>query len=314
MGVKPMNCPGHAHLFGAAAPLLPRPAVRYSEPGLLHRNEPQRHAARPAARAPLRAGRRPHLLHRGADRRTRCAAAWSSRSRPTSCSASTSQLELSTRPEQRIGSDEMWDRAEARARAGAASGRASTTTLNPGDGAFYGPKIDLHMTDSLGRSWQLGTVQLDYSMPERFGLDVHGRRQRRAPPGDDPPRAVRLLRALHRDPDRALRGRASRCGSRRCRRSCCRSPTAHAEARGASRDAAARARACASSSTTAPSRSGARSARPSCARSRTCSSSATARPRTGRSPCARTREGDVGSVAVERWPSASHERASARAL
>ena len=53
--------------------------------------------------------------------------------------------------------------------------------VNPGDGAFYGPKIDLHMTDSLGRSWQLGTVQLDYSMPERFELDLHRRRQRRAP-------------------------------------------------------------------------------------------------------------------------------------
>src|SRR5205085_10130292 len=46
--------------------------------------------------------------------------------------------------------------------------------LNEGDGAFYGPKIDLHMTDSIGRSWQLGTVQLDYSMPERFGLEYTG--------------------------------------------------------------------------------------------------------------------------------------------
>ena len=55
---------------------------------------------------------------------------------------------------------------------------------------------------------------------------LHRRRQRRAPAGDDPPRAVRLLRALHRDPDRALRAASSRCGSRRCRRACCRSPTA----------------------------------------------------------------------------------------
>ena len=47
--------------------------------------------------------------------------------------------------------------------------------LNPGDGAFYGPKIDLHMTDSIGRSWQLGTVQLDYSMPERFELPTPAR-------------------------------------------------------------------------------------------------------------------------------------------
>ena len=53
--------------------------------------------------------------------------------------------------------------------------------VNEGDGAFYGPKIDLHMTDSLGRSWQLGTVQLDFNFPERFDLDLHRRRQRRAP-------------------------------------------------------------------------------------------------------------------------------------
>ncbi len=62
--------------------------------------------------------------------------------------------------------------------------------LNPGDGAFYGPKIDVHMTDSLGRSWQLGTVQLDYSMPERFDSEVHGRGQSGAPPGDDPSRRI----------------------------------------------------------------------------------------------------------------------------
>jgi threonyl-tRNA synthetase len=82
-------------------------------------------------------------------------------------------LELSTRPEQRIGSDEMWDRAEAKL-ANALSEQGLEYELNPGDGAFYGPKIDMHMTDSLGRSWQLGTVQLDYSMPERFGLSYTG--------------------------------------------------------------------------------------------------------------------------------------------
>ena len=83
------------------------------------------------------------------------------------------QLELSTRPEQRIGSDEMWDRAEA-ALAAALDVRGLEYEVNEGDGAFYGPKIDLHMTDSIGRSWQLGTVQLDYSMPERFGLTYTG--------------------------------------------------------------------------------------------------------------------------------------------
>src|SRR5438132_3314788 len=67
----------------------------------------------------------------------------------------------------------MWDRAEA-ALAGALDSLGLQYELNPGDGAFYGPKIDLHMTDSIGRSWQLGTVQLDHSMPARFELDYTG--------------------------------------------------------------------------------------------------------------------------------------------
>src|SRR5579859_968927 len=83
------------------------------------------------------------------------------------------RLELSTRPEQRIGSDELWDHSEA-ALEGALSALGLKYDLNPGDGAFYGPKIDMHMTDSLGRSWQLGTCQLDYNMPARFGLTYTG--------------------------------------------------------------------------------------------------------------------------------------------
>src|SRR5438309_8465836 len=67
----------------------------------------------------------------------------------------------------------MWDRAEA-ALAEALDTEGLAYELNPGDGAFYGPKIDLHMTDSIGRSWQLGTVQLDYAMPERFALAYTG--------------------------------------------------------------------------------------------------------------------------------------------
>jgi len=67
----------------------------------------------------------------------------------------------------------MWDRAEA-ALAEALDTEGLAYELNPGDGAFYGPKIDLHMTDSIGRSWQLGTVQPDYPMPERFALAYTG--------------------------------------------------------------------------------------------------------------------------------------------
>ena len=83
------------------------------------------------------------------------------------------RLELSTRPEQRIGSDELWDRSEEVLRT-ALERRGLPYDLNAGDGAFYGAKIDMHMTDSLGRSWQLGTVQVDFNMPERFGLTYTG--------------------------------------------------------------------------------------------------------------------------------------------
>ncbi len=82
-------------------------------------------------------------------------------------------VELSTRPEKAIGTDEQWEMAE-KALAGALDEQGRPYTLNPGDGAFYGPKIDFHVTDALGRSWQLGTCQLDFMMPDRFELEYQG--------------------------------------------------------------------------------------------------------------------------------------------
>ena len=82
-------------------------------------------------------------------------------------------VELSTKPQKAIGSDEQWERAEA-ALAAALDEQDRDYQLNPGDGAFYGPKIDFHVTDALGRSWQLGTCQLDFFMPERFELSYQG--------------------------------------------------------------------------------------------------------------------------------------------
>ncbi|MGI8726241.1 MAG: threonine--tRNA ligase, partial [Solirubrobacterales bacterium] len=82
-------------------------------------------------------------------------------------------VELSTRPEKSIGSAEQWERAEA-ALTTALERQGRDYQLNPGDGAFYGPKIDFHVTDALGRSWQLGTCQLDFQMPERFELTYQG--------------------------------------------------------------------------------------------------------------------------------------------
>jgi threonyl-tRNA synthetase len=79
------------------------------------------------------------------------------------------QVELSTRPKKSLGSDELWEQAESMLK-NALDSQGREYTINPGDGAFYGPKIDFHVTDALGRSWQLGTCQLDFQMPERFGL------------------------------------------------------------------------------------------------------------------------------------------------
>jgi len=83
------------------------------------------------------------------------------------------RAELSTRPEKRLGTDEQWDRAEG-ALEEALKRHELDYVISPGEGTFYGPKIDLHMTDSLGRSWQMGTIQLDYQMPVQFGLTYTG--------------------------------------------------------------------------------------------------------------------------------------------
>ena len=82
-------------------------------------------------------------------------------------------VELSTRPEKSIGTDEQWRYAEDVLRR-ALEGQGREYQLSPGDGAFYGPKIDFHVTDALGRSWQLGTCQLDFFLPERFDLAYQG--------------------------------------------------------------------------------------------------------------------------------------------
>jgi threonyl-tRNA synthetase len=83
------------------------------------------------------------------------------------------RVELSTRPQKSMGSEEQWAKAEA-ALTEALDRQDREYELNPGDGAFYGPKIDFHVTDALGRSWQCGTCQLDFQMPERFELSYVG--------------------------------------------------------------------------------------------------------------------------------------------
>lgn len=85
----------------------------------------------------------------------------------------TARLKFATRPPERIGDDALWDRAEAALR-NALESTGHSYELKEGDGAFYGPKIDFDVTDSIGRAWQLGTIQLDYNAPERFDLEYTG--------------------------------------------------------------------------------------------------------------------------------------------
>jgi threonyl-tRNA synthetase len=85
----------------------------------------------------------------------------------------TYRMELSTRPEKSTGNDEMWTNAE-NALKDALSEMKADYKINPGDGAFYGPKIDFHIKDAIGRTWQCGTIQLDFAMPERFELSYIG--------------------------------------------------------------------------------------------------------------------------------------------
>ena len=116
-------------------------------------------------------------------------------------------LELSTKPEEKfVGGDDEWDEATEALRL-AASGKHLELVMDPGGGAFYGPKISVQARDAIGRTWQMSTIQLDFQTPQRFDLALRRHRQRTAPPGDDPPRAVRFDRAILRGARRALRRR-----------------------------------------------------------------------------------------------------------
>jgi threonyl-tRNA synthetase len=172
MGLKPMNCPAHIQIYKDERRSYRDLPIRYSEAGLVHRHEPSgvlhgllrvRHITQDDA----------HIFCTEEQVEQEVTGCLRMGFSVYELFGFPVRLELSTRPEQRIGSDEMWDRAEAALEA-ALRAESLEYEVNAGDGAFYGPKIDLHMTDSIGRSWQLGTVQLDYSMPERFELSYTG--------------------------------------------------------------------------------------------------------------------------------------------
>ncbi|MCW2966320.1 MAG: Ser-tRNA(Thr) hydrolase [Solirubrobacteraceae bacterium] len=173
-GVKPMNCPGHAHLFGLQRWSYKDLPFRCAEPGLLHRREPSgtlhglmrvRHFCQDDA----------HIFCREDQVGEEVTACLDFAYDIYGLFGMTPRLELSTRPapDQRFGDDAFWDRAEG-VLADALRAGGHEYTIAEGEGAFYAPKIDLHFTDSLDRSWQLGTVQADYNLPERFELEYTG--------------------------------------------------------------------------------------------------------------------------------------------
>ncbi|MBI5309886.1 MAG: threonine--tRNA ligase [Actinobacteria bacterium] len=172
MGIKPMNCPAHIQIYKNDRRSYRDLPIRYSEDGLVHRHEPSgtlhglmrvRHITQDDA----------HIFCTEEQIQDEVIQCLRFGFYIYEIFGFEPSLELSTRPEQRVGDDATWDRAEA-ALENALKAEGLPYDLNPGDGAFYGPKIDLHMKDSLGRSWQLGTVQLDFSMPERFELSYTG--------------------------------------------------------------------------------------------------------------------------------------------
>src|SRR3954452_4073234 len=172
MGLKPMNCPAHVQIYKQERRSYRDLPIRYAEQGLVHRHEPS---------GTLHGLLRVRSITQD-DAHVFCSEAQIEEEVQHCLDFGffiydqfglEPRLELSTRPEKRVGSDEMWDKAEAALKR-ALDERGLEYDLNEGDGAFYGPKIDLHITDAIGRSWQLGTVQLDYYMPEQFELAYTG--------------------------------------------------------------------------------------------------------------------------------------------
>jgi threonyl-tRNA synthetase len=173
MAVKPMNCPGHLLVYRARLHSHNEFPLRLAEMGLVHRRELSgvRHGLFRVQAftqddahhfcTPEQIGSEIQMLISFF------------KEVYSAFDLDDVRIELSTRPAKSIGSDEMWETAES-ALKGALDQAGIEYVVNPGDGAFYGPKIDFHIRDVLKRSWQCGTIQLDFSMPARFGLTYVG--------------------------------------------------------------------------------------------------------------------------------------------
>lgn len=168
MAVKPMNCPGHCLLYAGDVRSYRDLPLKISEYGPLARYEPSG-TLHGALRVRGFHQDDAHIFVREDQIEEQIAEVLELVDEMYKAFGMTYDIYFSTRPENFMGEIETWDRAEAALeRALKASGRSYK--LNPGDGAFYGPKLDFEVTDALGRKWQCATVQLDFQMPQRFGL------------------------------------------------------------------------------------------------------------------------------------------------
>jgi threonyl-tRNA synthetase len=170
--MKSMNCPGHMLLFGSRPRSYRELPMRFAEPAPLHRDELPgtlhgllrvRHVTQDDA----------HIFCTEEQIQDEIAGCVAYARYLYELFDMRASAELATRPDNKIGTDEQWDRNEA-ALVEALELNEIPYTLAPGEGAFYGPKIDLFMDDALGRKWQMGTIQLDSQMPSRFGLKYVG--------------------------------------------------------------------------------------------------------------------------------------------
>jgi threonyl-tRNA synthetase len=170
--VKPMNCPGHCLIYGNTRHSYRELPLRYCEFGRVHRHE------RSGVVAGLFRVRSfvqddAHIFCTEEQVESEIQMVLQMVRKFYELFDFEYSIELSTRPEKYIGSLEVWEKAE-KALESALKASGESFQLNPGDGAFYGPKIDFHLKDSIGRTHQCGTIQLDFSMPERFELSYTG--------------------------------------------------------------------------------------------------------------------------------------------
>ncbi|HYM60597.1 MAG TPA: threonine--tRNA ligase [Thermoanaerobaculia bacterium] len=172
-GVKPMNCPGHTQIYAMERRSYRDLPIRIADFARLHRYE-RSGVTHGLARVRSFAQDDAHLFvtpeQIEAEMGREIALI---REMYDVFGFADVRIALSTRPDKRIGTDAMWDAAEA-ALENALKSKGLAYHINPGEGAFYGPKLEFQVTDAIGRPWQLGTVQLDYALPERFELSYIG--------------------------------------------------------------------------------------------------------------------------------------------